>query len=282
MSGISGFRRTIIFLRWLFTPIALAFIAYHVLNQREHLSGILNEISSGYIVLSIGVYCLIHVLVPLVTKLLLDSESLGFYQLIHIHVNRIPARYLPGGIWQTVAKAADYNRAGVVAGQLARVTILEILLSLASVLFVGLMLLAGSNNNLVYVSAIPFGMSIVKMIVAPSVEDNRIIVGLSVYVLIWMLISLSFCFYLIGLRSELSDLAAWMGGYLLAWLVGYLAFFAPQGIGVTEVFFGWLRGTDSDAWVVLLFGFRLIMLMADMVTFGGARVLVFLYSAKKE
>ena len=49
-------------------------------------------------------------------------------------------------------------------------------------------------------------------------------------------------------------------------------------------FFGWLRGTDSDAWVVLLLVFALIMLMADMVTFGGARVLVFLYSgeAKEE
>ncbi len=61
------------------------------------------------------------------------------------------------------------------------------------------------------------------------------------------------------------------GAYLFSWGVGFIAIFAPQGIGVFEVVAADLMRSDSTFMSVaaLLAGFRLIILAADATVWAA-------------
>jgi hypothetical protein len=60
------------------------------------------------------------------------------------------------------------------------------------------------------------------------------------------------------------------GTYLLSWVAGFVAIFAPQGIGVFEASIGmFLKGALPFSEIVLLAaGFRAAILLADAVVYG--------------
>jgi hypothetical protein len=77
-----------------------------------------------------------------------------------------------------------------------------------------------------------------------------------------------------GLALLLSPLETG-SAYLLSWGIGFLAIFAPQGIGVFEVAAAeLLRGSASlTSIAALLAGFRLVILVADAIMWAAGRML---------
>ncbi len=60
------------------------------------------------------------------------------------------------------------------------------------------------------------------------------------------------------------------GAYMVAWGVGWLAVFAPQGVGVFEVTLASTLGAASAGVALVLGGYRVIVLARDLLAAGTA------------
>ena len=138
-----------------------------------------------------------------------------------------------------------------------------------------LLLLAGESSlltigaaagGLVAVAAIPLAVRIVRK---RSLTAAGYLKAIASSAMFWTVAALAFVCYWSALpaaRSGVSSLE--MGGsYLVAWTVGFVNVFAPQGIGVFEATIGALlqgRLTFANA-AVLAVGVRVVTLVADGV-----------------
>ncbi len=175
------------------------------------------------------------------------------------------ARYLPGAIWQVVGRiylAKPYGVRGTVTSvsqvlELAVFLLANILLAVACMLYFGLKELEGAAETWLYVAMcvapvllvllhprVFYGLinRVVRRFGKPEL-DHRIggpeLVGLlawNILGLLWQSVAL----YLI-LQPALGLKLDWWwvlaGAYCLAWTAGFLAVWAPGGIGVRELVF---------------------------------------------
>ncbi len=99
-----------------------------------------------------------------------------------------------------------------------------------------------------------------------------------VVMLTWCVASAAFVLFVssfsaLSLEMPILEIAA---AYLFSWGVGFVAVFAPQGIGVFEVMAGeLLRGSLALSGVaVLLAGFRAVIFTADLLAWLLGRLLL--------
>ena len=89
----------------------------------------------------------------------------------------------------------------------------------------------------------------------------------------WALASSAFYSYIsaIGLAGGAQGGLLTVMHYLFSYVVGFVSVFAPQGIGVFEVVFAELSDLDLPLTqaVVFVAGFRLLVMLSDMVTWLG-------------
>ena len=265
-------------LRKVFTPIALTFILFLVASNRHRLKDTFQDIEFLTILICAMSMTLVHVLIPLVT-MLLNSHKMSWLKLFYIHTNRLPARYLPGGIWQTVAKASDYNDHGMKKTQIGKITLAEIILSLTSATAIGITFLAINNDHVMIIIGVVLFISPLLMKNVLNVSTARIFLAILSYSAIWIIRGGAFTYYVHSVSGIETNSFSTLGAYLLSWVAGYLAIFAPQGIGVTEYVYCWLtKISDASIWLLIRFSFRFITLLSDMTTFLVARA----YKTKHE
>jgi hypothetical protein len=107
---------------------------------------------------------------------------------------------------------------------------------------------------------------------ARSKLHHRYLIGVPVIlVLFWLVQSLGFSYYAVLLDfvgPGLEDRISAAGAYLLAWSVGFVAIFAPQGIGVQEYALSHFQPgrLSPELAIVVAAGFRLVQMMADVVS----------------
>ena len=65
-------------------------------------------------IFAIFVWAPLHALAPILALALFKPAGvdISYRAAFLIHANRIPARYLPGGIWHTVGRVMDYHELG--------------------------------------------------------------------------------------------------------------------------------------------------------------------------
>ena len=82
---------------------------------------------------------LLHALSPVFATVVLNACGSGvtWYQAFQTHAARLPARYVPGGIWHTVGRVVDYREQGVATRHLTAFVVLENGLAAATTLAVG-------------------------------------------------------------------------------------------------------------------------------------------------
>src|SRR5688572_8541315 len=102
-----------VFFQWsrlLFTPISLIVIASFIWQSRDELGKILLEGNWIFLVSAVILWMITHLLSPLVSVYIFQTCSINirYTEALGIHCTRLPAKYLPGGIWHSVARANDY------------------------------------------------------------------------------------------------------------------------------------------------------------------------------
>ena len=283
-------KRAMVASRWLFGPVAVLFLAGAAWRARALFANVLEQTDATPLLVTVLLWTLLHLLTPMFSWVALreTGADIGYRAMLRIHVQRLPARYLPGGIWHTVSRVMDLHRLGVSRSQLSVMVLLENLVPVSIALTLGgLCLCVADGATWLTLAAIVGGPLLLAFV--PLLLRHRILLAQRKFALrsllkltaitttFWIIAATAFFCYWSAFpaaRNGVSVLQIY-GVYLLAWVAGFVSLFAPQGIGVFESVAGlFLKGSLPFAGVaVLAAGFRVAILGADMLAFSALLVL---------
>lgn len=203
------------------------------------------------------------------------------------------ARYVPGSVWFAVGRVGLLRSAGLPLGALSATAVLEMATSLTVVLICGLVVLGlsgGVPGGATWMVLLALGLIAAT---SPTV-GGRVIAWLAArrgieFSLTWRgylkLLGVNLCFWGWSAVTFLLYLRAFpaadsyrtvlvIGGFLLTWGIGFLAPFAPQGIGVFEVTMATVLQAEGVAGMaVVLGGYRLVLLARDLIATSTAELI---------
>lgn len=270
--------------QWIFTPAAISFLAYLAWNSRDELSTVITDANIYFILASFIILMLPNIIAPMVSVILFKSCSSDVpYKLsANSFIKRLPARYLPGGIWHTVGRAIDFHNHGVKPRQLTTFVLLENLLSICTAFILGgavVWFSQGLNYGWGGIAALSVLLGIVSLTFAPLVinwkimpKNTKLVIlpylkSIGSYMCLWPFYALGFICYLLAFSGASVDLSLFeIGGYyLFAWGIGLATIFAPQGIGIFELVAGNTITTELGVTgtAALISGFRIVSLASD-------------------
>ncbi len=276
----------------LFTPVAITFLSYYFWQSRAELIITFQQAKIIWLTFSITLWILLHFISPLFTIIVFNgcSLSLSYTKAFWIHSKRLPAKYLPGGIWHTVARAADYHQHGIEPRYVGSYLLIENLAVAAITLALGgsivINLVKESHWFLLVVALIIGGLSIILLL--PELVNRYLLPihatlrkppyysGVCCILFYWVIAASSFvCFLQAFPAINLAVSHLISGGvYIFSWGIGFITLFAPQGIGVSELISEKLleANTSSSHFISLLVSFRFIVFIADLLTYSFSKL----------
>jgi hypothetical protein len=287
VKSASFWRLALNMIRAAMLPLALGVLVYLGWGARDLLRQLLATANVFYLALSLSFWVGAHFASPLFAAVVFSRKHrpLDYAAAFIIHARNLPARYLPGGVWHTVGRVVDFRGRGLTARQLSAFVLMENGLAAAFTLGVG-----GASVWVVQgftgwgrIGAFCALAGLAGLILCWVVLHRWILKGdekmllaryagcTAVTALFWTIAATAFVCYLRAFPEweHATDWAQIGGIYLLAWGLGFIAVFAPQGVGVFEVVLAsLLSGTlPLGAATVFIAGFRLVVLCADAVVY---------------
>lgn len=271
-------QRLLVVARRLFVPLALLFLALAAYGARDAFGAVLANARPGPLLATVLAWSLLHLLVPVISWIVLDGlgTGIGYRTALRIHVSRLPARYLPGGIWQTVSRVVDLHALGVSKRQLSVLVAMENIAPLAAAIGLGgaCALAAGTTRlpapallgaGLLLGIVLPLAMR--RLLPQAPLPVRSYLLALAATLAFWVIAAAAFIGYwsafpAMSLEAGYAGIAA---SYLLAWAAGFVAVFAPQGLGVFEAVAGLLLdgALPLAGMAVMVAGFRAATLAGD-------------------
>jgi uncharacterized membrane protein YbhN (UPF0104 family) len=213
------------------------------------------------------------------------SLQLKYRDAFTIHNNRLPAKYIPGGIWHSVARSGDYYDHGISAHHVAVYLLTENIIIASVTLALGGFIVANidtTNSLFTTMLLVSSVVLIIVNIILPKIISIKLLShskplsifeylkSILIIFIYWIVAGISFICYLLSfpvlnINVSMFEVA---GIYLFSWGIGFITLFAPQGLGVSEIVTSQLLGTglDSSNIIIVIAGFRIIVLIADMLT----------------
>lgn len=266
--------------------IAVIAIAALLIRRREQIAGLFSIDGAAWFALGGVAFALGHLLVASGFHFLHRSIGVenSWSSALDSYLRRLPARYVPGGIWHALARYLDLRSAGRADSRaLFRIFVFEngvvglsglVVASIATA--VGFAPTAAPVVLRLLLAAATVALAVALFAFArftrQRVAWRPFLIAVILHAINWTWLTCAFSIYARGLRdSTLLGCAA--GGvaisYLLAAVTGFISFFAPQGWGVAEYVFALLQpcGAAVAVAVAALTGFRLVCLLADVILF---------------
>ena len=260
------------------------FLAY-AFSHRTHILDIVRNLSLPGLAGCMAVYSLSHLWASASTTRLLMAlgNRRSFREILEIHIRRLPAKYLPGGIWHMVGRGADLVARGVDRRCVAKVLALEQVLAIWWSGLLGLAIgVAGfpeARTTVVLLAAAWAAVGASAFLImrwrSPllSVAASRVDVGL-IYIGGWMCLAGAFTAFVSLGNIENESIFRVVASYLVSWMLGAVAFFSPQGLGVFELSMQKLMRSPrlSNADFIWYIGsYRIVVLVADLAIWGAGR-----------
>lgn len=281
----------------LYTPISLIFIVYFAYINKELLKKMVEVADWHLILISISLWCLLHLLSPISPKIILAilGSKITYSNLLRIHISVLPSKYLPGGIWHTVGRMTAYYSHGVPKKKLAFLAIIETFSPCVLTLFFGggILWLTGDKRLLSCIEGILSLVNFIILLVAPFIVRWKLpsywninllysylaIILISIF--FWLIASASFLSYYTSASVTNAPFSLLQAAaiYIFSWGIGYISIFAPQGIGVFEAVASKLLPLPMTfgGTVAFLAGFRILILIADAITWISYRLYMALF-----
>ena len=241
--------------KWLWLLIVLLGAGYYFVKHREMVATLINNITISQFLLSSFFLLIAKMFIGEITRLSVETEGwrppylkmLGIYSITSL------AKYLPGGIWHFVGRFSTYRLNNLTNKQSTKAMIVENVWLISSAVAVGsafyCLFQFESVSKLLnipyreyssYLSAALIaavwilGLTLFNRFFCTQNLNHGLLTGklILICVLAWILIGLSFIMLFNNLSFNLIGTS--VGGYALSWAVGYVAVFAPGGIGVRE------------------------------------------------
>lgn len=275
------------YIKRLFLLLACVFLSYFIFANKHIVYELLTTSNLYLIALSVFAWSCANCVSPLFTKFALSSAgcSISYQKSLVIFLQQLPAKYLPGGIWHTVARYTIYTEHGAGKKQLGRLLIYETLLPVLIAGIAGISIYfkestIGKIAGLICLAAI--SLSCLSFAIGIIINNQKLMQNALLILttfLFWAIASFSFNCYINSFNETLGSLnnTQLTGAYLIGWATGNLAFFSPQGLGVSEAVMSQLIDMQINfgASLSLIFGFRLVIAIADVFSW------LMLYTAKK-
>lgn len=277
-------KTALLWLQRLFLVCSIAFLVTVFFQNRAEILSIFSVASYSGLATAILFWILATLLMPAIAFTILRDRqnSITFRTLLAIHLNRIPSKFLPGGIWQTFARAYDMNNMGITKTDISLVVLYEntysiILAAIVSTL--GIYLFSASDLYATLALVLFLG-SIATLPMALIFRKRGFILSLSAYAqltavctVFWILAGSAFYSYMsaIGLVAASDGALLTFINYLFSYVVGFVSVFAPQGIGVFELVYSELAASELSRTQLIIFvaGFRVLVMLSDMLTWLG-------------
>ena len=280
-------------IKGLFLTLAFIFLFYFIFENKHIIYELLINSDLKLISISILLWLIANCISPLFTKFALsaNNSNLKYNLLLAIFLKQLPAKYLPGGIWHTVARYTVYTQHGVKKKQLGYLLAYETVLPVIVAGCVGISVyfkqtIIGQTTGLICIIAILLSclFSIIGKITSKHLLTQNSLLTLTTFAF-WSIASFAFVCYVNSFETVLGPLdnLQTTGAYLIAWATGNLAFFSPQGLGVSEVVASKLLDININfgTSISLIFGFRLIIAIADIISWLIFHTIKKLYPAIK-
>ena len=278
-------------LKWtqrVFTLLAFVFIGRYAWSVHDQLRTLLYGTNYVHLVTSIFAWMSLNFIAAASSARLLNTEGIviSYKKILRIHVTNLPARYIPGGIWHTLSRASHYFQFGISAKQLATFILLENTMAAGTSLAIGGLGVRYfcKVDAWSYLASLAFFSGMTFLIIGPLIVNYRRVTTFSRIlllgyfkallwtVLFWVLVGTIFAVYLSAFPSIVSEIHPLKAatGYLFSWGVGFITLFSPQGIGVSEAIFSNIYPIKVSFGnvLVLVAGFRIIIFIADILSWG--------------
>ncbi len=304
VTGRPWLRRLLRWLRIAYLAVLAAAVPVLVAARRQEVSDLLGDLAGARHVLVAASFSTGFGLIALsayfwLVSLRLLGQRPRWRDLVETAARSLPARYVPLMVTFVVSRVALMQRRGVAAGPLALTAALEMAVSLAVSVAYGLVLL-GWGGGLPGGLAIPLLCAAGVIIAASPSVAGRVVAAvarrrgldsltpvsgfrwpgylhmIAAAACYWTWAAAVFCLYMRAF--EVADgfgTARLAGAFVLTWGgMRLLSVIAPQGIGVVEVTVPSLLGAaDPLALGILIFGFRLVLLVRDLLAAAVAELL---------
>jgi len=276
--------------KWLWLVLVLAAAGYYFYRNWEQVINLISQISAWRIVLSLVLLIIGKMFLVLLVQYSVNSEdwhpkyieTLGIYGLSSL------GKYIPGGIWQFVGRFGVYKVNGLSSKASTRAMILENIWLLGSAVAIGVIgvfltrfdLIAGllnlPNNQwlaiLFTILALGLWIVVLKIVhktmrrhTAENIPSIFVVAGVGL--LLWTFIGGSF--FVMFHDFPFSAAPLFIGGYAVSWAVGYIAVFAPGGLGVREAALAFVFSNIASVEMIAVYAAmnRIIWVIAE-VLFG--------------
>jgi len=280
--------KSIKLLKLIFTPLAFGFFIYFAWSSRNLLVTVFTNAKYHYLILSILILMLNHFVISIATFFILKTvnATIPYWLVFKIHVARLPARYIPGGIWHTVGRMMDFHSHGIKPAQLTGFFLLENIIAAGMAFLLGgifLWYFRDLSDFWGEIAKIAFICSIIGLILTPRILNYKVkiikknyLLTIVTFIPLWFFLTSAFIMYLSAFSFVLEQSSSVeIGGiFMFSWGVGFLAIFAPQGIGIFEVVAGNMLNAPLSlgSIAVLLAGFRVITVISDICLWSCLRI----------
>jgi len=240
----------------------------------------------------VSIWVLIHALTPIFTVLALSTTTnkIKYKQAFDIHTSHLPAKYLPGGIWHSVARSHEYYNLGFTPKHISLYILHENIVLAATTLFLGAAIVISYHQydypyTITYLAAIAGACAlIIWPILAYRLNKIEVIRSIRFYLysilviaIYWLIAGFSFASYFNSLPTSSAQCSTLysVGVYIYSWAVGFITIFTPQGLGITEYIASSYLCKDINvkSIIIVIASFRIIILIADLITWSITRII---------
>ena len=270
--------------------LVLAAAGYYFYRNQDQVVNLINQLSAWRIVLSLVLLIIGKMFLVRLVQFSVNSEgwhpkyieTMGIYGLSSL------GKYIPGGVWHFVGRFGIYKVNGLSSKGSTRAMILENIWLLGSAVAIGVigvflnrfdliarfLNLPNQQGLAILFTVLALGLWIgVLMIVHKTMRRHTaenipsVFVVAGVGLLLWTFIGGSF--FVMFHDFPLSAAPLFIGGYAVSWAVGYIAVFAPGGLGVREAVLAFVFSNIASVEMIAVYAAmnRIIWVIAE-VLFG--------------
>ncbi len=250
-------------LKWLWIAAVIIATAFYLIKNWDSMRLFLSSVSLGSLLAASVLLLIGKLLLVILSKWSLQSEgfTFGFSTLFQIVALSQLGKYIPGGVWHFLGRINMYKEQEVSLKKSTRALIIENVWLLSGAVAVGLAfgllspqvltmlaqigLQTSRNVGLVLAAAITalwFGALMLfdrlYRLRVKKMDTQRVLRVILLQIITWICLSGSFT--LLWPQFKLENIPLAICVYSLSWSVGYVAIFAPGGIGIREGMLTWL------------------------------------------
>ncbi len=276
--------------KWLWLILVLAATGYYFYRHQEEVINLLKQIDYWRIILSLILLLIGKAFLVILVKYSVNCE--GWYptypEILGVYGLSSLGKYLPGGIWHFVGRFGVYKMNGLSAKASTRAMVLENIWLLSSALATGvigvflirfdlianLLNIPDENWLAVTLTMVILALWIIALIIVHKIMQKytsrqipNVVRVTLIGLLLWTFIGGSF--FAMFKEFSFSSAPLFIGGYAVSWAVGYIAVFAPGGLGIREAVLAFVFSSITSVELIAVYAAmnRIIWVIAE-VLFG--------------